>query len=504
MSFEEEFDGIIRRKAEEENYPFDQGNWEKASGLLDADKKALRAEKLRRILLPGTLLLLLGTAGFVVFNYVTNEDSDKGISVVTGSKPAGSDVTSLNERDLSLEKNSATESTSKTELENVNTAPMAKHDATTPGPEPETAASGKLVAATVVVAKVSDVKQLYGPAVENTKPENSEKSLENSSTNVAEKKVAEPATENSAVENAAKGNNSFTREESSNPVTSGNSSISENGDQQNQKKSETQPEEIALNATQESIVNAEQLDMVYATLPTEAIEMNLMPTPFSFLPRYDDDYYNNGKKPKKHYFNIEGGANYLLGWAAAKGKDGQGLNWYGGFNYGLYLCRKTSISVGLQAYNISHINQPFYRVSGKEYGFGSTPVYTTVTSNQLYYIALPLKLNYAVNSANTIGFGVNGAYLLSAENTVYNYYFLDNAETSAGPGKVRTKGVYEGTSMANFMLTAHYSTRFGKRIGVNFEVNYGLTDLFKNTSDIKTAEKPLAVRVGLTYTIFDK
>ncbi len=65
-------------------------------------------------------------------------------------------------------------------------------------------------------------------------------------------------------------------------------------------------------------------------------------------------------------------------------------------------------------------------------------------------------------------------------------------------------GIYKGTNLMNVMLSAHYKTQFGKRIGLNLEFNYGLNDIFGNMSQIKTSEKPVGIRLGLTYTLFDK
>ncbi len=195
-----------------------------------------------------------------------------------------------------------------------------------------------------------------------------------------------------------------------------------------------------LNSAEEVTLYAEQLNAVYSMLPFEVIESDLMPTPFTVLSRYDDDYFKNKKTPKTHYMNVELGGNYLLGWNAQNGKDGKGLNWFAGVNYGRYLSRKISISLGLQAYNIAHITQPFYFATSKEYGFGSKNIYTRVTSNQLYYIAVPLKFNYAVNSTNVIGFGVNAGYLVSANNTISKYYLLDNEEKTIGSLSSHSRG----------------------------------------------------------------
>ncbi len=496
MSFEEEFDNIIRRKAEDEHYPFDQSNWDKASGLLDAERKAAGLLRLKRFYLPAALLVILGSAGFVTYSVLGTKNAGEELAVVTEtSAPAEkteqntSEIKQINS-DKSLNENITTNTPLNTSA--GMTSPESSKNFKTPGLS-ESTASTSSEKKNVTAKKDNSIAKTNLNRALNTiglsgKDDTKEDSPDETSTKIPpvagfNSTADEKETENAGIQQKNSPDLSTVSKNDETPVV-----------QSNETQTNTFEEKSAT----------EELSAVNSRLPLEMNEMELISTPFTYLKRYDDDYYKNTSTPKKHYLNVEVGGNYLLGWDAKKGKDGQGLNWFFGFNYGRYICKKTSLSLGIQAYNLANIKQPFYLISEKEYGFGSKNIYTRVTSNQLYYIAIPLKLNYAINSWNSIGLGVNAAYLVNAENTIEKYYLLDNEEKSIGSSTSHTKGIYKQTNMTNIMLSANYKTQLTNRIGFNLEFNYGLTDIFKNTDNIKTAEKPMGVRLSLTYTLFDK
>jgi len=494
MSFEEEFDNIIRRKAEEEHYPFDQNNWDKASGLLDAERKAASLLKLKRFYLPAVLLVILGSAGFVTYSVLDAKQPENELALVTAPAVPSEMITQKPIETI--------QSNPETPLnENINT-------------HSNTSASSAVTALEIVN---SFKKHTVGGKNVNTP-------FEKKSASIHEENSIAATGADPGLSNAANNGDSGSKQDpspvngSSVPPLSNNPVVYQPGSseilqvQQNpsdKKVTESTDRTVVLSdesvsTSAEEIISTEQLAIVYVNLPFEISDKEIASAPFMYLKRYDDDYYKNTNTPKKQYLNVEAGGNYLLGWNAKKGKDGQGLNWFAGFNYGRYVCPKTSISLGIQMYNISNIKQPFYLISTKEYGFGSKNIYTRVSSNQLYYVAIPLKLNYSINSSNVIGLGFNAAYLVNAENTIEKYYLLDNEEKSISSSTSYNKGIYKGTRMTNLMLSAHYKTQIGNRIGLNLEFNYGLTDLFNNTDLVKTEEKPMGARVSLTYTLFDK
>src|SRR4051812_18785644 len=73
MSFEEEFDKIIRQKSEEAKYPFDEKNWEKVSSMLDAERKATAGVFFKKFYLTGLLIVFVGAIGFIAIDSITGK-----------------------------------------------------------------------------------------------------------------------------------------------------------------------------------------------------------------------------------------------------------------------------------------------------------------------------------------------------------------------------------------------------------------------------------------------
>jgi hypothetical protein len=251
----------------------------------------------------------------------------------------------------------------------------------------------------------------------------------------------------------------------------------------------------------EELIVDESITFITTPFPTYFSNQNIVLNKLNMFKHYDEDYYKN-KNRKTHFLNVEAGACYLLGWDTKFGKDAKGFNWYGGLNYGLYLSKNTSISAGAQVYNISHIEQPFFTGSKTDYSFSSVTTNTTVTSNTLYYAAVPIKISYALNQQNKIGLGFNMGFLISSKNKIETYTLLDNGKVN----NVITNntGAYKGVNTNNMLLNAFYTTQFTNRIGLNAEFIYGVSDIFNNTNTIKNIEKSLGLRLSLQYTLFDK
>lgn len=473
MSLEEEFDSIIRQKAEDEYYAFDENNWRKADRLLDAERKTAQGVKLKKMYVAGTIVLLVGLAALLSLRYVnqttavsqvpevvnSNSASDNKLAIVPGKQ--------LNENEV---------------------APNSEfsHRATlASGSSPSTiqqikTSSDKNNSGTVTAAgnpKQTETKAgLFNDAISETANTSEQADIKNN----AETKGSsgnEPVAENASVP------------VQDNPISSLDYPVADDMDGE------------SLSAEVEN-VTMNQLSVPFLIPFNSNEEQELKHVPFNHLKRYEDDYVLTNTQ-KKQYLNVELGVNYLFGWNTKQGKDGYGLNWLLGFNYGRYFSGKNSISAGVQVYNLGNISQPFYQISSKDYGFGSTTTYTRVKTTQLYYVAVPLKYNYTLNSSNTIGVGINAGYLLTGNNTVSEYYLLDNEEKYI-TSPLEVKGIYEGVNRFNMMLSAHYNTQFFKRLSLGLEFNYGLNEIFENMGEIKTIEKPIGVRVSMHYTLFNK
>ncbi|MBX3165035.1 MAG: outer membrane beta-barrel protein [Bacteroidetes bacterium] len=406
MNLEEEFDGIIRQKAGEMKFPFDEKNWEKAAAMLDAERKAAGGGGFRAGYIVSAMVVVFVASAVVGVSLVNNSTNQEKITAQKEFKPQTTSIISQNNK--------------------------------------------------VAETKPQQVNETKQPEI--------------------------PVNRNNILKTSSNENNTVLKEESS---------VSENTNQVFENNDLAQENDIYL------------LSPVTAELPENIETQEINNLPFTVLKNYDDDYYHKNAKRKTHYLNVELGGIYVLGWQTQEGKDGHGADWFGGFNYGVYLSKKINVSAGLQTYNIRNINQAFYTNQKTEYDFGVVTSNTVITSNHLYYMAVPLKLNYALNSANHLALGVNAGYVVAAKNTVQTYQEKEgNAKSNFTT--VKNTALYDGVNSLNLMLTASYKTEIAPRLFLNGELVYGVTDIFKNNKNVKNQENLMGVRIGLQYHLFDK
>lgn len=464
MKPEKEFDNIIKQKIDESEgaFPFDESNWQKASKLLDAERGTAAYLSNKRFLLIGALFFLLGTAGF--FSYKLLNSSESNVAVVT----------SISKHESSTEKVTSPSSAYNHETENQAHIQTVENISSTSNSEikqPEKNASSK--------------KSSSGSMVGNSNPINK---VHNAFT-LSQQKFSKV---NSLNVVHAKGNHS---EEISSAMNSNNKDgVSDAGLSVTNAPNET--EAAGSNMYENLFLNTK-----VSSLPKHPIDDEIKTTVYDFIRIYNEDYYKT-KRRKTFYLDAEAGAAYMAGWDAPKGKDANGMNAYAGLNFGFHIKNKISASVGGQVYNISHIRQPFFTGSNLNYDFGSNGTYTTVITNSLLYFAVPVKINYALNKRNIIGFGINTGFLFNGKNTVETYNVSDAVKSNSQ--KTYTTGYYEGTNTLNVMLSAFYSRALTRRIKMNAELMYGVSDTYKNTETNRVQEKNMDIRLGLQYTLFDK
>jgi len=498
MSYEDEFDKIIRDKVGEAEYPFDDTNWAKTSRLIDADRSLARKAALKKFFLPAAFVV-----GSTVLFFVSQFDTSKDL------------LAEKQQTTLSANNNSpqGEPSTFKTNSNNASaaegqTSPAAKSEKSEMIASPDS----KTEPANVVLSE----KQ---PSVETAKGETNATPAEQ--TNSDPSMVASASGQKKANEHVTKTSASATNDVANNAFNAEKSGLEKNGRNKNgdikvaplmsltaanekavaseNKAAATDQDEnsVTVNSDNEmlesDVLNANQM-----LLPQVAYN-NDVKLPLTFLPRYEPDYYS--KKAKTHFLNVEFGATYLLGWNTATGKDGQGLNMFGGLNYGYYL-GKFSIGVGAQLYNITNIHKAFYEVERTEYGFGSTKSYTTVTTNDMYYVGVPIRVSYHLNRSNHIGLCFNAGYLVKMNNTVEGYAVVEGVKKeNAG---ISNKALYDGVSSWNYMGSVFYNARLNDRFALHGEFVYSFADLFSNNNAVSNQENPMGLRVGLQYYIFDK
>lgn len=492
MKQEQHFDKIIRKKMEdaESDFPFDESNWQKAGAMIDAERGANAVNNSKLFLVLGSLFLVLGTIGFFSYKYVGTLESKERLAgketKEINSDPVSSGNTiSINENEVSA---------NSTLSENLNnTEPTANKS----GKMPDASTPSEVKIS--VENKVSNKQDLLlnSPDANNLSHPEHKNEINSSVNNISDKNVA---SENAATTGKSRSNNSATGNKKGSIL----SPLGSSGNKIKSSVTNTNPVEVFNNDVTSAGSNMYEnlfLNSKITKIPSHDLDDEIKKTPFDFIRIYDEDYYKN-KRRKFHFIDAEAGATYMIGWNTSTGTDGRGLNGYAGLNYGFHIKKKFSATIGAQLYNISHITQPFYSGSDLTYGFGANGTYTTIASNSLYYIAIPLKINFAIDKRNTIGAGINAGFLFNGKNTVETYNISDGVKTNIST--VKNNGYYEGTNTKNIMLTAFYNRAIRPRLKLNGEVMYGVSDVFTNQSSNNLRQNTIGLRVGLQYTLFDK
>ena len=512
MSFEEEFDKIVRQKAEEANYPFDQANWEKASSMLDAGRKAAAVPARSRYLLPVSILVGIAGAGILAAVYFKGSNVDAPILAQTGQEASATSpasnaqiiASSPSHPEQNLEASAAgvsQETTSEPSTEG-NLSDHYKHSTLK---NQSTNVQNKTAIKTApntlnepITSRVANVSN------DNNSTEAKQNKIENpvdASSAYNQKQVDEPQ---QRVQDEAK--LSSTNEESAN--------IQKNAsDQTVNPYSNGLPvtgigADIAIeskNALQQPFILAEeQVEFIpfrSSTIQLQEEELG-NDSKTRLLNWYEPDYYKPLRKYPMAFIGVQAGVSYLNGWKNNNINDGRGFNWLAGLHAGKYFSKHFGLGLGLEVFSIQHINQPFYKSTNVQYSFGSVTNYTMVTSNSLYYLGVPLKAYLRLNKSNQLAVGVSSAWLMQSSNTQQTYRSSD-LNTPVGPA-VNTKGVYEGVNRLNWSLLAEYHLNLSKRLIASAAVSYGLSDIFVNNAFAKAAEKPLAFRLGVQYNFIQK
>lgn len=491
MSFEEEFDSIIRQKSEEAAFPFDEANWAKAGAKLDAERNVAKINPLKKFYLP-VLLVGMASLSFLLLSNLNENNAEQ----IAGAKQNTLDARS-----------SASDQVVSGSLA---AKPVPATDEINQNPEPVQEQANHVTANNSIPATVTSV----APEGKNakTKPVNSASPISeiasnsgNTSTNIGNTSASDTnLNQEVPVDNTPQNTITDNHLPPSGIATNEAAKQSPEPAQNSGSVPETISAEVFQAAATQAQAEDVMVEQLHALNPYLAVEQTeLIQLPFVLLQRYDEDYFKKLNKYKTHFITAEAGTFYNLGWQTSDGKDGKGFNWYGGINYGYYLNRQFAVSAGLQVFNIQNTKQAFYTVTNKAYGFGYTNTTTNISNNNLVYLSLPLRVYYSVNKTAQLGLGFNMAYALTAQSTVQtNHVGSEFPESKDAP--VTVSGVYKGTNQTNMMLSVFYKYQFTRRFGLNAEFVYGLKELMQNNANVTVNDKPVGVRLGLQYTLFDK
>lgn len=483
MNFDDKFDKLIRKKiteAGENGFEFDESNWQKASRMIDAERGAAGGVKSGKLfLMVGTALLGVATVALLGLTIRNSSEQNQLAEATPVSVSANNNapVSTDNTTQLTV---SGVEQTSSA---NVNTNSEAVGSSNEIASNKNTANSSLNTIANSGNNAVINNTAAKSGNTEHVIAEhsNSNAGTQGNATGKINRKNNFSNGKNSSVNNPI----AHITGKDQNPATPG--VMNENGNEQ----------EITSASPAENFEYMESRSFLLQT----GKDPSLKASPVEAVKK-DDDYFKK-KNRHIHFMNVEGGAAFMFGWQTAKGRDAMGLNGFAGLNYGLYINDKTTISVGTQFYHISHINDPFYSRTSYKYDFGANGTTTNITSNSLAYVSIPVKISYAISKQSKVGVGFNAGMLFNGKNTIETFTEQDGAKIN--DTRVSMPGYYEGMNQKNMMLSVFYSQKLSKRVNLNGEFVYGLSDTYSNTvTKTNTKENQKGLRLSIQYTLFDK
>lgn len=476
MNPEQKFDKIIRKKVDEAEFPFDEQNWNKLSMQLDAERRLATSRGWGKFLFLGLLFLGITSASIAVYKI-------QGPSGIKGQLASGN--TGSNNNDGSSAQAQGANATKNNNYNSDNNL-LASNNSN----------NQTVGLANYTGSSSNDINNILAVNSNNANVSDNVSTNNSNSENIASSQKEN----NSTVSKGKKGSKYSSG--SKGLGKKGIAALNEDGSLKNA-DANGMADGFRNKTMYDGNVLLEHnaLDRIDSKLNIAYSNRNVKLGALKIPSWYDEDYRRKGKK-RLSFLNAEAGGAFLLGWDSKDGKDGRGLNWYAGVNYGKFLNKKIGFSAGSQFYNVGNIKQSFYESSKSVYGLGSTSSNTVITTKSLFYFSVPVKIYYAVNSAHQIGASVSPSFLFSSKNVVETYRLTDNIKSNEMTSN--SSGIYEGVRLNNVLVSAFYKAQLNKRLFLNTEVMYGVRDIFKNTSSNNYSQKPVGLRVGLQYTLFEK
>lgn len=205
------------------------------------------------------------------------------------------------------------------------------------------------------------------------------------------------------------------------------------------------------------------------------------------------------KRPKaqQNELGFIGGANFnaSIGEGSTAFKPSEFL----GLSYTRYIKGGLSVKANLLYSHRNNMNTSKIQ-SVKTYGFGSNIETTTLHTNSLYYIDMPIMLNYGIGNGNVM-IGAQASYLVNGYHTLKT-----TNESISGEIKETEEnkfGYMEGYNRFDVGLVVGYEHSIAPRWNLGARFNYGLLDVTKNAYFQNTQmDRNKQFRLYVTYSPF--
>ncbi|HWY97802.1 MAG TPA: hypothetical protein VNY36_01845 [Bacteroidia bacterium] len=465
MSTGEKFDDILRTKLGQEQ-PLDEGSWQNARNLIDTMRKRKRRRVIAIVCFAGLL------CSFGAYETISLHNNKAGILItpvtVKQSIPGNKAIVPV-----SSSTNTATENKDVKEL----TGHASTQVQTNPVKE-SPANNGKVVNNNRTPKEISDSKikttlqkqpSLPAPLVVNSK------TVKN---NKPQYKDDKAVTENNG--NKQETNNSIQINNSNAP---GFTIITTPG--QYGQKSDKYGNSFELSL----------LDELYLPLADNKYKVT---DTISAVVQYRQPIFS--KPVPKSNISVELGGGYSLGWKYGDTAQGNGIYPVIGIGYTKVINDKWSIKTGLQFSTLGNMGSTQFVIKHVNYDFVYNAKDTALTTQRLYYITLPLQVEYKLGKKNAIGVGGTLSYLVNSYGKVSVYNVSGNTVTQVN-SYAQNMDV-KGFNPWNVSIFVLYKRNISDKLSIYLIPYFGLLDLKSNSFfSENTFERDSGVKLLLSYNI---
>lgn len=471
MNNEEKFKKSLQDKIASKEFPFDEGEWEKAAAILDNSRKGGNRTPL--FLASGIILFLATLISVGMMSDFKAGQAQQKASPSTLAKVSEKLIasTSPSDFDQTIAKTEKTSDSHKNQLEQEPAIQETAFNSPT--------------------RKINSVSQLPSKTQNSVIASNLSSSADQISENTLETNSV-PASENS-IPSVVEASNST--EPDKLPISSIPASMAA--------PSNHAPMTEALPAS-ETIVSVENETTTSLNenpkenqLTASADEKALLTVSADTIPKIAE----NQIKSIHNILTFELGAAYMFGWKNADGRDASGLNAVVGINYSSLIAKQYWFSIGIQYTSVRNLSYSSKTSKVTRYRLGEESDVTTITPSTLYYLNFPFKLHYQLDSKQSFGLGYTANYLFNVESKVETY--TQKLYTTEDHQSYTTGGYTEGFKLISSQLGVYYRRELIKDLSLNAEFVFGLNDIKENSFfNSSTVGRNTGIKLTLTYNLF--
>ncbi len=505
---DDELKDLFRQKNLEDAFPADEDNWKKMSAVLKSEQKDRR-----RLFIYLSLVLLLGLGGTWFFSEQNKKNTasvalnETQTNADAGREDAPNGSKTAHNSEAPVESQGSAKipdqlNNNKTESKKIETTDLKNENAKTPVSHAQEQAAQQEGKMEIRLTKKTPVKSAPLETV-FTKGNASVSMKKIQKTPTTESRQAPEVTESPEKTEPANLNPAFVSETAKTVSSEDKTDTAVRDEKRANGITEIQPVEETKTIPQDAapMLPSDSTVSLSSVTPTNTITEAKQDSVIAAVPQTKDSIPVNSSP--SHRLFLEAGANYLLGWKTNNQTEGTGFSPLAGLQYYHDISKKFGLSVGIFYTNINHLSATSHTSTTTRIKFGEETDVTVISAQNIHYLLMPLKLNYALSRNDFIGLGYTVAYLLDAQSKVETY--STGLNYSSTPTVSRSMGYTKGLNPFDGQLTFCYRRRLYKEIYLNGEFFYGLRDLKNNTIyNSEDFERAMGFRLSLGINLWKK